>query len=102
MLSVQKLSLKIYKAQKYTHKIKSRANTNNVSVQESYEKHNHENKALNAHMKFLNMKIIKTKIFIKTKYASKYMYVLSKLKVYIHIPNTNESLIKICMKGKRL
>ena len=37
---------------------------------------------------FMNMKII------KTKYASRYMYVLTKLEVHIYILNTNESIIK--------
>ena len=45
------------------------------------------------HMKFFckheNMKNL---IFIKIIQTSRHMYVLSKLEVYIHIPNINESI----------
>ena len=41
----------------------------------------------------------KNLFFIKPKQASRYMYVLSKLKVYIHIPNINKSIIEFYMKA---
>jgi len=41
----------------------------------------------------------KNLFFIKIKQAPRYIYVLSKLKVYIHISNTNESIKKFYMKA---
>ena len=96
MLSTKKLSLKIYEAKKCADKIKSWVNIN-VSVQESYEQQIHE-----INNKVQNIKTYenyKNLFFIKTKQASRYMYVFSKLKVYIHIPNTNEFIIEFYMKA---
>ena len=56
-----------------------------------------------AHMKFLyKHEKHENLIFIKIMQTSRYMYVLSKLEVYIHILNINESIIKILHKKQMI